>query len=274
MSLISFIKRLIPRNIGYIARKLKLFLRGYIYRGDIYSCPICEHEYRKFFDGGFDTEGNTRYQIIGSGRRKHIICPGCASTDRERLIMLCLTNKALKLWPAESILHIAPEPALGSQIKKWQKQNGGLYIGGTKYHEGFYYGDDIQLIDLLHLKFSDNQFDLLICNHVLEHIEDDLRAMSELRRVLRPGGKAILQVPWSPILETTYEDLSIVDEKEREKHFGQFDHVRVYGKDYTARLKQAGFLIEVLDEKALSLDKTQYIRYGLNPLETVFIASK
>ncbi len=274
MSLTSLVKRLIPRTLGYRIRKLKLFVRGCIYRGNTYSCPICEHDYRQFFDGGFDTEGNSKYQIIGSGRRKNIICPGCASTDRERLILLCLKNKDLKLWPAESILHVAPEPALSSRLKKWQKENGGHYLAGAKYHEGFYYGNDLQLIDLLKLKFGDNQFDLLICNHVLEHIEDDLKAMGELHRVLRPGGKAILQVPWSPILETTYEDASIVDPKEREKHFGQFDHVRVYGKDYTDRLKKAGFTVEVIEISILSLDKTHYIRYGLNPLEKVFVASK
>ena len=99
--------------------------------------------------------------------------------------------------------------------------------------------------DILDLPFEDESFDVIFCNHVLEHIEDDRKAMSELYRVMKKGGWGIFQVPMKNSLEKSYEDFSIKDPKERQKHFGQYDHVRWYGMDYFERLKNAGFQTDI-----------------------------
>jgi ubiquinone/menaquinone biosynthesis C-methylase UbiE len=109
--------------------------------------------------------------------------------------------------------------------------------------------------DLTALPFEDERFDVVFCNHVLEHIADDLTAMRELYRVLKPGGWGIVQVPMKADLLETYEDLSITTTAEREKHFGQYDHVRWYGReDYFTRLAQAGFVTEALRVSELFTD--------------------
>lgn len=213
-------------------------------------------------------------QIIGAGRRESMVCPGCASTDRERLIYLLITNPENKFLPAKSILHIAPEPALSSWIRHNQKNDNLQYIEGVKYHEGFYYSPNIILMDILNISYPDNYFDLIICNHVLEHIEQDRTAMKELLRVLKPGGKAILQVPWSPILDKTIEDNTVITPSEREKYFGQFDHVRLYGNDYIERLKEAGFHVSVMDVKNLMKEVNYLNSIALNPKEVIFVGTK
>ena len=101
--------------------------------------------------------------------------------------------------------------------------------------------------DILDLPFEDNTFDLIFCNHVLEHIEDDAKAMSELYRVMKPGGMGIFQIPQEIEREKTFEDFSITSPEERAKHFGQYDHVRVYGRDYFDRLRKAGFTVKEID---------------------------
>lgn len=271
---ISVLKQQLPARLGYRLKKIKLFLRGLAYRGNTYYCPICQKGYSSFFDGGFDLPVIEKYQIIGAGRRKSIICPGCASTDRDRLVYLALNDPSLQLLPAKMLLHIAPEPALANYIQKKQLSDGNIYVMGVKYHEGFYYNKDVQLVDLVDLKFEENTFDLFVCNHVLEHIIEDEKAMHEIFRTLKPGGKAVLQVPWSPLLEKTYEDVAIVQPKEREAHFGQFDHVRIYGKDYTKRLKKCGFQIQQVKAEALAANDKVIEKYALNSKELIFVATK
>jgi len=107
--------------------------------------------------------------------------------------------------------------------------------------------------DILDLPFNDNEFDIVFCNHVLEHIEDDSKAMKELFRVMKPGGMGIFQVPQELAREKTYEDSNIKTPEDRAKHFGQYDHVRIYGKDYFNRLRKAGFKVDEVDySKTLS----------------------
>ena len=100
--------------------------------------------------------------------------------------------------------------------------------------------------DICNLPFKDNEFDVILCNHVLEHIPDDTKAMQELYRVLKPDGMAILQIPQDLSREETFEDHSITDKKERAKIFGQYDHVRIYGRNYFEKLRSVGF--EVIEE--------------------------
>jgi ubiquinone/menaquinone biosynthesis C-methylase UbiE len=125
-------------------------------------------------------------------------------------------------------------------------------------------------MDIHKIPFADNSFDLILCNHVLEHVEDDIKAMSEINRVLKPHGFGIMQVPFfSPLLETTYEDKTITLPKEREKAFGQDDHVRMYGKDYLKRIEKSG-LIAVEDSFVNSLPKEQRHSFGLSEGEMIY----
>ena len=127
--------------------------------------------------------------------------------------------------------------------------------------------------DITAIPFDNDQYDLIICNHVLEHIPDDLKAMREIYRVLKPGGLAILQVPYEADRETTFQDDTITDPKKRAEIFGQYDHVRVYGMDYFQRLESVGFRVEAFDiSKEISQEQT--IGYGLAPGELLPLAHK
>jgi predicted SAM-dependent methyltransferase len=134
------------------------------------------------------------------------------------------------------MLHFAPEPSLEYIIKK-HKNIG--YLTADLNQEGV-----MEKIDITQIPYPDDSFDVILCNHVLEHIPDDRLAMREIYRVLSPGGWAVLQVPVAKNLDTTYENSGVTSKEEREKFFGHWDHVRIYGKDYTGRLENSGFEVE------------------------------
>jgi len=139
--------------------------------------------------------------------------------------------------------------------------------------EGYYYSRMTNLIDITNLPFEDDIFDAIICSHVLEHIQNDKKAISELFRILKPGGFAILQVPISKILETTFEDPSVILPEERKKIFGQFDHVRIYGQDFKTRIEEAGFILKLFNPiKEKLCDNIE--KYALNPDEDLYVAYK
>ncbi len=265
------IKNIIPPKLGYVLKHLYLGVRGTYYFGTRYRCPICGHGFRKMLPGGFNLKVIEDMEIIGAGRRENDICPYCQSTDRDRLVFLYLKYETDFFEKNISFLHIAPEPALYKVFKKAENID---YHPGTKYHEGFYYNSSIEVIDLMDLPFKENSFDWIMCNHVLEHIPDDVSAMNELFRVLKPGGKGILQVPYSLKLEKTYEDEHYRTPKERELHFGQFDHVRIYGADYPERLKGCGFEVKVIDQKKDMPHVKNIEKYALNKKEQLFVVEK
>jgi SAM-dependent methyltransferase len=266
--------KFIPAKLGYFLRNLKLNIRGLYYSGKKHYCPLCSRSYRKFFPGGFDLPVIKEMNIIGAGRRKDMICPGCASTDRDRLIHTLLISKEYDFLPTDALLHIAPEPALYKWLKKSTNKLLNNYVQGVKYHEGFYYNSDVKLFDLMAIPFDNESFNLVICNHVLEHVEDDQKAMLEIFRILKPDGKGILQVPWSPILEKTYEDVSIKSSEERERNFGQFDHLRLYGQDYSERLKSNGFEVQIIEPLMLGFDENYLQSISINPKEVIFVVTK
>ncbi len=129
-------------------------------------------------------------------------------------------------------------------------------------------------MDIHDIPFEENTFDIIFCNHVLEHVESDLRAMVEMKRVLKPGGWAILQVPFFyPLNDETTEDLTITDPRERERMFGQDDHVRLYGEDYADRIRSTGF--EVTEEQLIfELDQSELKRFALPKQEIIYRAEK
>ncbi|WP_435622903.1 class I SAM-dependent methyltransferase [Flagellimonas sp.] len=253
------IKKLIPSS-------LKQRIRMTLYSGDKYICPICGFKSKDFFPTGFDIPVIRQKEIIGAGRR-NAGCYKCGSNDRERLIYTYLSEK-LNLFKESKdlkILHLAPEKNLSKALLSSGFTH---YVCGDLFTEGYSYPDYVQNMNVLDIPYEDNYFDVIICNHLLEHVPDDIKAMKELYRVLARGGKAILQVPISKNSEETFEDFSIADPKEREAVFGQFDHVRIYGQDYVQRLTSAGFTVERTNISE------EFPKYGLLNDEDIFIGHK
>ena len=222
----------------FVARRAVLQGAGRsLYRGDRVSCPCCGSSYRKFRALKFDNR----------------MCWSCGSLERDRLLWLLFDLRPQMLRPDMRMLHIAPEHALRPRLRS---------LPGVRYVEG-----DLdaryahQRIDVTRLDFPDDSFDAILCNHVLEHVPDDRRAMRELRRVLRPGGWAILLVP--ALAEgATDEDPTLADRAERVRRFGQHDHVRRYGSDYVDRLEEAGFAVTE-EELEGEIDDAAARRYRL-----------
>ena len=220
----KFILNKIPRPMLI---QVSVWARPLIYqffKGNKFLDPIDGKGYRKFLPYGYGKQ------------RENALSPGTLSLERHRQMWLYLQNETDFFTKNYKVLHIAPEQEFLRKFKKMKNLN---YISADLFSPIV----DVKA-DILDLPFQNEEFDIVICNHVLEHIEDDAKAMSELYRVMKKGGWGILQVPMKNSLAKTYEDFSIKDPKERQKHFGQYDHVRWYGMDYFDRLRNAGFQTE------------------------------
>ena len=206
-------------------------------------------------------------KIVGGGYRANALCPVCGSFDRERLVYLYLLNKTDIFEKPKKLLHVAPEVRLADILRS--KVN-------IDYLTADISSKNVMVeMDITDIRFPNNSFDAIICNHVLEHIIDDGKAMSELYRTLKPGGWAILQVPLSLTLKNTYEDFSITTITGREEAFGQGDHVRIYAEDYQGRLAQAGFKVNVFKwaTEAENFGGRRNV-FGLNQEECVYFSIK
>ncbi|HZW78341.1 MAG TPA: methyltransferase domain-containing protein [Flavobacteriaceae bacterium] len=222
-------------------------------RGKRFIDPINGQSYLKFLPYGYETI------------RENVLSPGTLSLERHRLLWLYLTKETNLFREKIKVLHFAPEQAFYKRfrkIKNWDYTTTDLNspIADVK-------------ADICNLPFSDNEFDLIICNHVLEHIPDDTKAMQEIYRVLKSGGTAILQVPYEKNRKTTFEDNSITDPQERRKIFGQYDHVRVYGMDYFDKLQTIGFKVFPVDYTS-KLGKTDIEKYRLPEGELIPVVQK
>ncbi|HMO63326.1 MAG TPA: methyltransferase domain-containing protein [Ferruginibacter sp.] len=253
------IKKMVPEA-------LMLKLNVLRYRGSRYTCPFCGYTAKRLAPTGFDMPVLTEKKVVGGGLRE-AACFKCTATDRERLVYIYLKEHTALLEKPEqlSALHIAPEKNLSKFLLQQQLRQ---YVCGDLFTPGYKYASHVQNMNILNIPYPDNHFRLVICNHVLEHIEEDSKAMKELYRVLQPGGTAILQVPVSTISANTYEDFSITTPEGRANAFGQFDHVRIYGRDYSQRLQQAGFIVNTINIS------NQYPSLGLHPGEDLYIGSK
>jgi SAM-dependent methyltransferase len=214
------------------------------------ECPFCGWQGPSFLPNGIDVRQNAR-------------CPKCDSLERHRLYYLYLKN----VIPADrrvKVLHFAPEKILTRLFQSFRNVD---YLSADLDPTKAMVKQDITAIT-----YPEASFDIIFCSHVLEHIPDDLLALRELRRVLKPNGFAILQVPVKDIfngrvIDKTYEDFTITDPRERENAFGQHDHVRVYGRDFKDRIEKAGFNVRI-DKFAESLDPALIKRYALLPQGT------
>ena len=178
---------------------------------------------------------------------------------------LYLNNETNILKSNLKVLHVAPEQIF---YKKFKKFNHWDYLT-------FDIDSPIADIkgDLKSMDFIDNSFDLVICNHVLEHIEDDVQALKEIYRVLKNSGIAILQVPINVNREKTFEDSNITSQFDREKYFGQYDHVREYGIDFKDRVEEVGFEVDMINYTD-NFDEEFIIKYGLLKNDLIPIAKK
>ena len=240
--LISFLTRFVPRPALQRISHLVLRIVAVFYRGNNKECSVCGKTFRKFLPYG---------RVI---RRDNALCPNCLSLERHRLIWLYLERETDFFTAPLKVLHVAPEYCF---IKRFKALKNLEYITGDLESPLA----DVKM-DILDIPFGDSTFDVVICNHTLEHVHDDMKAMREFYRVLKPGGWGVLNSPINEKREKTYEDPSITDPAEREKHFGQRDHVREYGLDYTERLRHAGFTAQAFD-LLNTLPSELVDRYGL-----------
>jgi len=244
----KFFLNLFPRTflirISFLFRPfLKL-----IYKGSLYQDPIDGSTFRKFLPYGYQNQ------------RLNVLSPSTLSLERHRLLWLFLKRETDFFTKPYKLLHFAPEQAFYKRFKKLKHIN----YTTTDLNSPL---ADVKA-DICDLPFDDDSFDVVLCNHVLEHIPDDTQAMKEIFRILKKGGWAILQIPQNLNREKTFEDNSITDPKERTKIFGQYDHVRVYGLDYFDKLKSVGFNIDPVEySKKLSAKDLDY--YRLAPREII-----
>jgi SAM-dependent methyltransferase len=218
-------------------------------RGEGVECPCCGGRFRRFVPYGVRP------------RRPNAQCPGCGAVERHRLLWLYLRERTDLLSRPQRLLHVAPEEGFAERLRA---------LPGLRYASADLASPLAGVrADVRHLPFGDGRFDALLCHHVLEHVPDDRAAMRELRRVLRPGGWAILQSPVRAKMAETLEDPSVTDPRERERLYGQHDHVRQYGRDYGERLREAGF--EVRAERFVDeLPPERRARHGLKR-ETIWL---
>ena len=252
--IISWVIKHVPRKVLQRFSHLFLQIIKVFYRGDKVECPVCRQGFRKLLPYGRKPP------------RDNALCPNCLSLERHRLLWLYLKEKTTLFTEPMDFLHIAPEVCFIHRFEKLSHLN--------------YVTADIESplaqikMDIHKMPFEDHSFDAVMCNHVLEHVEDDMLAMREIYRVLRHDGWAILQVPFiEKNLETTFEDPAITSASERERMYGQHDHVRLYGKDYASRLEDAGFSVTQDDFVKTMPDKV-IRRYALPPDEVIYFCKK
>ncbi len=249
----KYFLNLVPRpwliKISYWVRPLlALYLKG-----KKYVDPIDNKGFRKFLPYGYENP------------REGVLSPSTLSLERHRLLWLYLKNETNFFKDELKVLHFAPEQAFYKRFRKLDN----ITYQTTDLNSPL---ADVKA-DICNLPFDSNAYDVILCNHVLEHIPDDAKAMKELYRVLKQGGWGIFQIPQDISRETTFEDDSITDRKERARIFGQYDHVRIYGKDYFDKLKNAGFKVEQVDYTS-KLTTEEVDRYRLAKGEIIPLVRK
>lgn len=218
------------------------------------------------FTDPIDGKSFTTFLPYGYGeQRNNVLSPSTLSLERHRLLWLYLQNETNFFSAEIKVLHFAPEQCFLKRFKKLKN----LEYTTTDLESPI---ADVKA-DICNLPFKDNSYDVILCNHVLEHIPDDTKAMQELYRVLKPGGYGVFQIPQDLSRANTFEDDSITDKKERAKIFGQYDHVRVYGRDYFDKLRSIGFKVEEVNYTKL-LSKEDITKYCLAKGEIIPVVFK
>ena len=231
---------------------------GLLYLGKGKQCPLCGCQRRKFLPYGYVTS------------RENALCPNCLSLERHRLLWLWLLRESdigRGAMALPKMLHIAPEVALMRKFKKMYASTPDRYVTADLESPLADMHFDVQQIPL-----EDESFDAIICNHIMEHVEDDRKALKELYRIMRRGGWGVILSPVELERDKTFEDDTITDRAERTRIFGQYDHRRIYGRDYAERLREAGFEVYDIDYKN-ELSKAEQELYAL-PADHLYIVCK
>ena len=249
--ILNTIPRPILIRLSFLARPILAFLL----KGNKFTDPIDNRSFRKFLPYGYENQ------------RSNVLSPSTLSLERHRLLWLYLTRETdfFTTTKIQKVLHFAPEQAF-YKIFRNQKN---LDYTTTDLLSPI---ADIKA-DICDLPFEDNTYDIIFCNHVLEHIPDDTKAMKELYRVLKKGGMAILQIPQDLNRAKTFSDNSITNQKERAAIFGQYDHVRIYGRDYFDKLRSIGFTV-VEEDYTSKLNPTLVEKFCLAQGEIIPICFK
>ena len=221
--------------------------------GNRYTDPIDGKSFKSFLPYGYGKQ------------RENVLSPSTLSLERHRLFWLYLINETDFFKAPKKVLHFAPEQAFYKRFKKMTNLD---YVT-TDLNSPL---ADVKA-DICNLPFEDQTFDVIFCNHVLEHIPEDTKAMQELYRVLKVGGMGIFQIPQDLSREKTFEDNSITDKKERQKIFGQYDHVRIYGRDYFDKLRSIGFKVDEVDYTK-TLSEAEIDKFRLAKGEIIPVVSK
>ena len=256
--LIKLILNLIPRPVLQRVAEWIVPVVGLLYLGKSKQCPLCGCQRRKFLPYGYVTS------------RENALCPNCLSLERHRLLWLWLVRESdigRGAMALPKMLHIAPEVALMRKFKKMYASTPDRYVTADLESPLADMHFDVQQIPL-----EAESFDAIICNHIMEHVEDDGKALRELYRIMRRGGWGVILSPVELEREKTFEDDTITDPAERTRIFGQYDHRRIYGRDYAARLREAGFEVYDIDYKN-ELSKAEQELYAL-PADHLYIVCK
>lgn len=269
--LIFGLKRLTPLRLRALVRSA---LRARNYRGSEFECPVCEtglaffNPLPEYYFGEWD-----RHQYIHSIfaeetlNVRQFFCPHCMATDRDRLSAIY----------CRSVLpHTAPEApcrviefAASAPLSAFLRQYPVIYRSADLNDPAA--DDRVDIVDMP--GYADNSIDLFLCSHVLEHVQDDRRAMLELFRILAPGGRGVVLAPINLALDDVYEDPGVTSEAERWRHFGQHDHVRVYSKSgFVHRLQQAGFQVHQLGIRHFGAP--QFARHGIHSRSVLYVVEK
>ncbi|WP_114749432.1 class I SAM-dependent methyltransferase [Pleomorphovibrio marinus] len=250
-SLVSWVIRHIPRKYLQLFSHNLLKVASLFYKGKNVTCPVCGSRFRKFLP-------------YGRAARENALCPNCLALERHRLMWLFLKRETTFFQDRLKVLHIAPELCF---IKRFKNLSNIEYITGDLESPLA----EIKM-DVHDIPFEANSFDVVFCNHVLEHVDSDSKACKEINRILKPSGWGIIQSPVYDLPETL-EDMAISSPKEREKVFGQSDHVRKYGRDYAKRLSKSGLRVAE-NQFVKSLSTEEIKKYALPPEETIYFCSK
>lgn len=243
----------IPRPVLIRASYFVRPILAFALKGNRFTDPIDGKSFKTFLPYGYGTQ------------RNNVLSPSTLSLERHRLLWLYLKNETDFFSKDLKVLHFAPEQAF---YNRFRKQNN-LNYTTTDLESPL---ADVKA-DICNLPFENDAYDVILCNHVLEHIPDDTKAMQELYRILKPGGMAILQIPQDLSRKKTFEDNSITDKTERAKIFGQYDHVRIYGHDYFDKLRSIGFKVDEVDYTA-KLSKEEVEKYCLANGEIIPVCFK
>ena len=247
--ILNFIPRPLLIRLSYIVRPILAF----VLKGNNHIDPIDGKAFKTFLPYGYGKQ------------RPNVLSPSTLSLERHRLLWLYLKNETDFFTSNKKVLHFAPEQAFYKRFRQLKN----LDYTTTDLLSPL---ADVKA-DICDLPFKDNTYDVILCNHVLEHIPDDTKAMQELYRVLKPNGMAILQIPQDLNRAKTFEDNTITDKKERAEIFGQYDHVRIYGRDYFDKLRSIGFKVEEVDYTA-NFSEAEIDKYRLAKGEIIPVCYK